>query len=112
MHQFLIAVHPKHAGFYQRFMGFEQIGPIRQYPSVQNAPAVACCLDFERIDRERPKCWYDFFGTPIPNSRLQTSPLTHEEFEVYQQIVAADRSPEREDHEASWLDRLVCSKPR
>ncbi len=30
MHQFLIAVHPKHAGFYKRFMGFEEIGPVRR----------------------------------------------------------------------------------
>ncbi len=86
MHQFLIAVHPKHAGFYQRFMGFEQIGPVREYPSVQNAPAVACCLDFERIDRERPKCWYDFFGTPLPESQLETVPMTDEEFKDYQLI--------------------------
>jgi hypothetical protein len=86
MHQFLIAVHPKHAGFYQRFMGFEKIGPVREYPSVQNAPAVACCLDFDRIDRERPKCWQDFFGTPLKSSRLKTIPMTDQEFKEYQMV--------------------------
>lgn len=83
MDEFLIAVHPRHAGFYQRYLGFERIGPVRNYPLVQNAPAVACCLDFERIDRERPKCWYDFFGTTVPESELETRPMTDEEFQHY-----------------------------
>jgi hypothetical protein len=86
MDQFLIAVHPKHAGFYERFMGFEIIGPVREYPFVQNAPAVACCLDFNRIDRDRPKCWYDFFGTPLPESALQVGPMDEEEFKTYQLV--------------------------
>lgn len=86
MHQFLIAVHPKHAGFYERFMGFEQIGPVRDYPCVRNAPAVACCLDFERIDRDRPKCWYDFFGIPLPASDLKTFPIDKDELNNYQPV--------------------------
>lgn len=83
MDQFLIAVHPKHARFYERFMGFEQIGPLREFPSVQDAPAVACCLDFARIDRERPKCWNDFFGTPLPESKLNLKPISSEEVDYF-----------------------------
>ncbi len=86
MDQFLIAVHPKHAGFYERFMGFKQIGPVREYPFVQNAPAVACCLDFHRIDRDRPKCWYDFFGTPLSEADLEVLPMEEEEFNNYQLV--------------------------
>ena len=81
MHQFLIAVHPKHARFYERFMGFQQIGPLRDYPNVQDAPAVACCLDFARIDRERPNCWNDFFGSPLPQSKLIACPMSVDEIE-------------------------------
>jgi hypothetical protein len=100
MDQFLIAVHPKHAGFYERFMGFEIIGPVREYPFVQNAPAVACCLDFHRIDRDRPKCCYDFFGTPLDPDQLKVEPMEEEEFKSYQLMVeffeseAAAVSPE------------------
>ncbi len=83
MDQFLIAVHPKHARFYERFMGFEQIGPLREFPSVQDAPAVACCLDFARIDRERPKCWSDFFGVPLPVSKLRLQPISEEEVDYF-----------------------------
>ena len=81
MDQFLIAVHPKHARFYERFMGFQQIGPLRDYPNVQDAPAVACCLDFKRIDRERPNCWNDFFGSPLPQSSLIACPMSVDEVE-------------------------------
>lgn len=83
MHQFLIAVHPKHARFYERFMGFQQIGPLREYPNVHDAPAVACCLDFDRIDRERPKCWNDFFGTPLPESQLIACPMSADEINYF-----------------------------
>lgn len=87
MDQFLIAVHPKHARFYQRFMGFEQIGGLKEYPSVQNAPAVACCLDFARIDRERPACYNNFFGVPLPQSELKSDPMTDGEREAFGHVV-------------------------
>ena len=87
MDQFLIAVHPKHSRFYQRFMGFEQIGGLKEYPSVQNAPAVACCLDFARIDRERPACYDSFFGVPLPESELESVPMTDGEREAFGHVV-------------------------
>ena len=75
LHQLLAAVHPKHAKFYQKFLGFQQIGPEKCYPCVEHAPAVACCLDFERIDRDRPKCYDNYFGTAIPQLQLQPCPM-------------------------------------
>lgn len=79
MDQFLIAVHPQHSRFYQRFMGFEQIGDLKTYPSVRDTPAVACCLDFARIDRDRPKCWSAYFGTRLSADELVSYPMTDEE---------------------------------
>ena len=86
MDQFLIATHPKHARFYQRFMGFHQIGGYKDYPSVQNAPAVACCLDFIKIDRERPACYDQFFGTSLPDTELFPRPMSHAEAEFFQPV--------------------------
>ena len=77
----LIAVHPKHAQFYERFMGFEQIGPERSYPNVQNAPAVAYSLDFKKIDAERPPCYDRFFSTAIPEAELRPSPMQNPDIE-------------------------------
>lgn len=75
MDQFLIATHPRHARFYQRLMGFRQIGGKREYPSVRNAPAVAFGLDFSEIDRKRPACYERYFGTPIPIGELRPRPM-------------------------------------
>lgn len=86
MDQFLIAVHPKHGPFYKKFMGFEQIGHLTEYPSVNNAPAVAYCLDFAHIDRQRPACWERFFGTPLPLDDLQSQPMSDAELDYFSPI--------------------------
>ena len=83
MDQFMIAVHPNHAKFYERCMGFEQIGPLREFPSVHDAPAVAYCLDFARMDRERPHFWNKFFGLPLPDSTLVRQPISLENAEYF-----------------------------
>lgn len=83
MDQFVIAVHPQHARFYQRFMGFEQIGPLKTYPSVRHAPAVACCLDFAAIDQSRPKCWTSYFGTRLPDNEIISRPMPDEDCEFF-----------------------------
>jgi hypothetical protein len=89
MDQFVIAVHPQHARFYQRFMGFEQVGPLKTYPSVRNAPAVACCLDFAAIDRTRPKCWTSYFGTRLAESEIISRPMSDDECEYFGPIAGA-----------------------
>jgi hypothetical protein len=86
MDQFMIAVHPQHARFYRRFMGMEQVGPLRTYPSVQNAPAVACCLDFAAIDRTRPKCWTSYFGNRLSESEIRSRPMSDEEIAYFRPI--------------------------
>jgi len=75
LQKLLIAVHPNHAQFYKRLMGFEQIGPERNYPNVRNAPAVAYALDFKKIDVEWPPCYDQFFSTSIPEAELHPSPM-------------------------------------
>lgn len=87
MDQFLIAVHPQHARFYQRFMGFEQVGPLRTYSLVRGAPAVACCLDFAAIDRHRPKCYEAIFGTPIDAAELISQPMSDPEVEFFEPLI-------------------------
>lgn len=89
MDQFLIAVHPQHSRFYQRFMGFEQVGPLKNYATVRDAPAVACCLDFSAIDRNRPKCYSAFFGTRIPEEELVSRPMSDDECTFFEPLVQA-----------------------
>jgi hypothetical protein len=76
----VIAVHPKHGRFYERFFGFRQMGEERPYQTVQNNPAVAYSLEW---------CWLpplrhdQFFGVPIPPEELQPQPLSEEELAAF-----------------------------
>ncbi len=79
LHQLVAAVHPKHARFYERYLGFLPIGGLKSCPHVQNNPAVALSLDFSRVNSEPPSCYQDFFGTPVPADELVESPITSKE---------------------------------
>ncbi len=96
MDQLMIAVHPQHARFYRRFMGFEIVGPLKTYPSVQHAPAVACCLDFRAINKNRPKCWESYFGARLPEADLCSRPMSDDECDYFRPIaqLAGYRTPQ------------------
>ena len=83
--QLLVAVHPRHARFYQRFMAFESMGELRAYPTVRNRPAVALFLDLNRA--QHAANYGRFFDVPIPEEELQPQPLTWHDREYYEQMV-------------------------
>lgn len=87
MDQFLIACIPQHARFYCRYLGFEQIGTVRPYPTVCNTLGVACCLDFARIDRERPDCYDRYFADRLPEAALRSVPMSAFERDAFAQVV-------------------------
>lgn len=87
MDQVLVAVHPKHARFYTRNMGFEVIGGLTNYPSVCNRPAVALCFDFARNDRE-PFPYYDrFFSEPLSAAELRPASMSATELRYFGSMV-------------------------
>jgi hypothetical protein len=77
--QLLIAVHPRHARMYCRAMAFAQVGGNKPYPSVNGNPAVALCLDFHFVKTRRPAIWARFVGESLPESVLQSCPLSGED---------------------------------
>jgi len=81
------AVHPRHARFYRRFMHFESIGQLRSYPSVRNRPAVALCLDFDKVDRERPRSFDTFFGEWLPDDLVASHPITADQREYFRPMI-------------------------
>ena len=85
--QLLVAVHPRHARFYQRFMDFEPIGPERSYPSVQNRPAIALSLDLVRLHREGGKGYETLFMPPIPEEQLAPARFTPSESEYLRPMI-------------------------
>ncbi len=85
--QILLAIHPRHVRFYRRFMACEPLAGERVYPTVRNHPAVALCLDFDRIDRERPENYDTFFGEPLPEEALKPHPITPAEADFFRPMV-------------------------
>lgn len=85
--ELLVAVHPRHVRFYQRFLAFEVISDLAEYPAVCNRPAVALSLNFNRIDRERPWNYDRFFGKPIPAGELAPRPISLDEAEYLRSII-------------------------
>jgi hypothetical protein len=64
----VIGVHPRHAPFYMRFVGFEQIGQVRRYPTVKDRAVVLLRLDLHAciaLD-PRPKALAYFLENPVP----------------------------------------------
>jgi hypothetical protein len=105
----LLAVHPKHARFYERYMEFKLLGEERAYPAVRNRPAVALFLDFARVDRERPPNYDTFFGDWLPDELLEPRPIAPADREYFRHMVDAAYEPAPIGVQSS---SLVASTPQ
>ena len=56
-------------------------------PSVRNRPAVALCLDFARVDRERPENYWNFFGEALPDELLRPQPITPAQCDYFRDMI-------------------------
>jgi hypothetical protein len=66
----VITVNPRHRSFYQKVMGFEQIGETRAYPSVQDHPAEAFMIDMPLLQANAPAMYQQVFGESLPADAL------------------------------------------
>ncbi len=85
--QLLVAVHPKHARFYRRFMAFETIGQQRTYPTVRNHPAVPLCLDLAELHRTRCEAYQTLFSQRLPAEQLQPQPITRVQSDHFRPMI-------------------------
>jgi hypothetical protein len=74
MTRILIAVHPRHASFYERAAGFKQFTPSRPHPSVQGSPAVGLELNLATLRVDTPHAWRRYFGMSFSPLALTTRP--------------------------------------
>lgn len=76
--QLVVAVHPKHARYYQRTMGFRKFGEEIPYRALHDAPAVAIALDFKEVHLTRPPAYELIFGRPLALADLLPRPMAPE----------------------------------
>jgi hypothetical protein len=68
----VIAVNPRHRGFYQKVLGFVPLGPRRAYPSVQGHPAEAYVSGVDLLRTHAPEMSREMLEAPLPDSVLRT----------------------------------------
>lgn len=66
----VITIHPRHARFYRKALGFVPLGPRRSYPSVRDHPAEAYLLDVGLMRANAPAMHREIFGEPLPAAVL------------------------------------------
>jgi len=87
--QLLVAVHPRHAGFYQRLLRFESIGDEKDYPMVRNRPAVPLVLDLASVQEKHPDDYDAVYGKRIPDHQLRPIPMSSKQRDYFFSIVEA-----------------------
>jgi hypothetical protein len=66
----VIAVNPRHSGYYNKVLGFRPFGPRRSYPAVQDYPAEAFLLDVDLLKTGAPGKYQEWFGEALPAAAL------------------------------------------
>ena len=74
--ELVIAVHPRHAGFYERFLAFEPIGDVKAYGAVLDNPAVALAMDLNRLRLEHPQAHKRLCGRAFPAETVRYRPIS------------------------------------
>ncbi len=114
MSQIVIAVHPRHARFYQRIMKFHVIGKQKPYPLVRHEPAVALCLDFDRVRREHPETHRVLFSASPKDEELRRKPMSDGEsayFRPVARLMNAQFDVQEANDAAVTADRVrPCSR--
>lgn len=82
-YRLVIAVHPKHGRFYERFFGFRPLATSRPYHSVQNRPAAAYSLDSTWLLKERHD---QYFGKLFEPEELQAQPMSDLEIATFRTV--------------------------
>ena len=94
--ELLIAVHPRHGRFYERFLGFQGIGDLRYYSSVCGNPAVAMVLDLVNLHETNPKAHSRLFGKPFASDDLRRRSIDLELLEELSWVYMAETEAEQE----------------
>lgn len=91
----IIGVHPRHASFYMRWLGFERFGPTRHYPLV-DAPTVLLRLDWRKALQQTPMPR----GYPVILSNPVGKSFFHSRFRLCEQSIAGSSIAEFLKHSA------------
>lgn len=78
MDELVALVHPHHADFYTRFLGFGVFAEVRPCGAVRNHPAAALALDLHGLVHQAPRAYHRVFEPRFSARQLSPSPLSEE----------------------------------
>ncbi len=78
MAELLALVHPHHAEFYTKFLGFGVFAEVRSCAAVRNHPAAALALDLRGLCQQNPRAYRRVFEPRFPACQLMPRPLSAE----------------------------------
>jgi hypothetical protein len=91
----LLAIHPRHVQFYERWFRVYRFGPCRPYNLVQGQPAIACRIDLHAVNDRVPRDVYQWYTHPaIGPFEFQSGPIAHRDH-VYLSSRASHEPHER-----------------
>jgi hypothetical protein len=106
--ELMIAVHPRHALFYQRAMCFTPIGELVSYQSVCGNPAVALSLNLKRAPVDYPREYRRFFGDRFSTRDFQPRPIPDESLPYFQLVSQACADLHDEDSARGASLDVLC----
>jgi hypothetical protein len=94
--ELLAAVHPRHARFYSRIMGFRCLSDTVPYAGVLNHPAVLIAVSINQLERVEPRWqeWYSPWACFPPETLLRRAMIAKEvvHFSSYVNDFAEERA--------------------
>lgn len=84
-----IAIHPRHVSFYERKLGFRQIGPQRAYSLVDGKPAVMCYHDFAELDVVQYPLYDRIYSQRLTAEELAPAVMPAREREFLEPVIEA-----------------------
>ena len=85
----VIAIHPRHVKFYERELGFRQVGPERTYSMVDDKPAVMCYHDFSALDTAKYPLYERIYAARFTPDQLAPATMPDRERELLAPIIDA-----------------------
>jgi hypothetical protein len=66
----VITVNPRHTTYYTKALGYQPLGPQREYPAVEGHPALAYLVDQALMKTHAPKMFHELFDHWLPGDAL------------------------------------------